>query len=294
MATTTKKNAYEMVTDQVLNAMKNGTCPWHKPWRSAGGVGYISYTSRKGYSWLNCMLLMMQGKDAGEFLTIKQANQLGGKVRKGAKSAMVCFYTNYTREIIKDDGTKGTETFPVLKWYHVFHISDCEGIKSKCQPTAPLTDESITPIETGEKMLKAYLASKDAPRYEDNKERAYYNPATDLIGMPHLTRFESAGEYYSTAFHEAVHSTGHKSRLNRFTKSDNATAAKGKEYSREELVAEIGSAYLCHFAGITGVLDNSAAYLRGWMQHLANNPRDFVVAAGRAEKAVNYILGINK
>lgn len=281
-------NTYELITNKILDAMKNGTCPWHKPWRSSTGSDYRSFSSGKPYSFLNSMLLMVQGKDAGEFLTIKQCNALGGKVKKGAKSALVCFFSNYTKEY--DDGTK--ETFPILKWYLVFHTKDCEGIDPKKAVDLPTINEDIEPIEAGEKILEAYLQSDVAPKFRDNGDAAWYSAGNDEICVPNINRYDNPAEYYSTAFHEAVHSTGHKDRLNR-KMGTLRTVARGADYSREELVAEIGSAYLCHTAGIEdqSAFDNSVAYLQGWMKHLKNNPKDFVVAAGRAEKAARYILG---
>lgn len=285
-------NTYEIITNKILDAMKNGTCPWHKPWHSQSGNDYRSFASGKPYSFLNSMLLMVQGKDAGEFLTLKQCNALGGKIKKGSKSALVCFFSNVEKEYIKDDGTTGKERFPVLKWYLVFHTNDCEGIDPKRVNELPLINEDIEPIEAGEKILHDYLHIKEAPKFRDNGNEAWYSPSMDEICVPNINRYDNPAEYYSTAFHEAVHSTGHQSRLNRKMATLRA-AARGTEYSREELVAEIGSAYLCHTAGIEdkAAFNNSVAYLQGWMKHLANNPKDFVVAAGRAEKAARYILG---
>lgn len=285
-------NTYEIITNKILDAMKTGSCPWHKPWKSTSGLDYTSFSTGKPYSFLNSMLLMVQGKDPGEFLTFKQCKQLGGKIKKGAQSAMVCFFSQVEKKYTKEDGTEGKERYPVLRWYLVFHTKDCEGIDPKKVIEPLVVNDDIEPIEAGEKILNDYLHSDGAPKFRDNGERAFYSAGLDEICVPNINRYDNPAEHYSTAFHEAVHSTGHHSRLNR--KFGNMkTAARGKDYSREELVAEIGSAYLCHAAGIEdkAAFDNSVAYLQGWMKHLADNPKDFVVAAGRAEKAAQYILG---
>lgn len=185
-----------------------------------------------------------------------------------------------------------TET-KTLKYYNVFHIDDCEGIESKIK-VEEINGPKISPIESAEKVLNGYIEREKDLQFRNNipTDRAYYSPTLDLISVPMLTQYEIAEEYYSTTFHEAVHSTMPESRCNR--KSKQKLAAFGSEdYSREELVAEIGSAMLCNNVGIDceKAFKNSVAYIQGWLKKLKDDNRMIVWAASRAEKAARYILG---
>ena len=200
---------------------------------------------------------------------------------------------------MKEDGSTETinvvkeHLMPVLKYYPVFHIDDCEGIESKIK-VEESTGPKISPIESAEKVLNGYVEREKDLQFRNNipTDRAYYSPTLDLISVPMLTQYEIAEEYYSTTFHEAVHSTMPESRCNR--KSEQKLAAFGSEdYSREELVAEIGSAMLCNNVGIDceKAFKNSVAYIQGWLKKLKDDNRMIVWAASRAEKAARYILG---
>lgn len=293
-------DAYELITNKIVEAMENGVNPWKMPWRintaKSGGID-MPYWSRKGkgYSFLNCMLLSMQGKKGGEFITLKQANAEGGRVKKGAQSAVVVFWClGYDRKGTDDQGNEITERVkyrcPVLKSYRVFSVDDCEGLKERASAEPAEAPEAPDPIEEGERLLNDYLKSDGAPAFSTGSDNAFYSPSADAIKVPALEQYENAAEYYSTAFHECVHSTGHASRLDRdITKSFRGS----EEYAAEELVAEIGSAYLCAAAGIDdeAAFNNSAAYLRGWAKRIKDDKKLFPVAAARAERAARYILG---
>lgn len=206
-------------------------------------------------------------KHSGEYASFKQWTDLGGHVRKGEKSEIVVFWKIFeVEETNPETGEKETKKIPLLRYYNVFHISQVEGI----EPLAPeqLNDE-IEPIEEADKII------------------------TDYINREHLnfTECKSNRAYYSTTFHELTHSTGHKNRLNRL--QTGAVAAFGSEtYSKEELVAEIGSASLMNIVGIETpkTFKNSAAYIQSWLQVLRNDNKFIVSASSKAEKAVNYIL----
>lgn len=281
---------YQMVTDRIIEQMKQGIIPWHKPW--AGGTGVaISYTSRKAYSFLNQLLL---GKP-GEWLTWKQIQDHKGTVRKGAKSRFVVFYQWIVKkEVNAETNEVEDHSYPILKWYRVFHIDDTEGIESKIVPVTP--DNTIQPIERAEEVVNGYVnreAEATGFRFINDIESnsAYYSPANDEVVVPNLSQYEIPEEYYSTTFHELTHSTMHEKRCNR--KSENKMAAFGNEdYSREELVAELGAAMLCNRIGIEveKAFRNSVAYLQSWMKALKNDPKMIVWASGKAEKAARYIL----
>ena len=295
-----QNNVYQMVTDRIVAQLEQGLIPWHKPWTGVGleDGGAVNYVSRKPYSMLNQMLL---GRE-GEYLTFKQIKERGGSIKKGAKAGVVVFFTTTTytkREEVQEDGSTETvnvvkeHLMPVLKYYNVFHIDDCEGIESKIKVEED-AGPKISPIESAEKVLNGYVEREKELQFRNNipTDRAYYSPTLDLISVPMLTQYEIAEEYYSTTFHEAVHSTMPESRCNR--KSEQKLAAFGSEdYSREELVAEIGSAMLCNNVGIDceKAFKNSVAYIQGWLKKLKDDNRMIVWAASRAEKAARYILG---
>jgi antirestriction protein ArdC len=289
-----------MVTDRIVAQLEQGLIPWHKPWTGVGieDGGAVNYVSRKPYSMLNQMLL---GRE-GEYLTFKQIKERGGSIKKGAKAGVVVFFTTTTytkREEVQEDGSTETVSvmkehlMPVLKYYNVFHIDDCEGIESKIKVEED-AGPKISTIESAEKVLNGYVEREKELQFRNNipTDRAYYSPTLDLISVPMLSQYEIAEEYYSTTFHEAIHSTMPENRCNR--KSEQKLAAFGSEdYSREELVAEIGSAMLCNNVGIDceKAFKNSVAYIQGWLKKLKNDNRMIVWAASRAEKAAKYILG---
>lgn len=294
-----KNNVYQMVTDRIINLMQQGIIPWRKPWHYGaiddGQELAISYTSRRAYSMLNQWLL----GEPGEYLTFNQIKERKGRVKKGAKSRMVVFFkqTSY-KETDPKTGEEKIKTFPLLKWYSVFHIKDTEGIESKV-PAAPEEARPETPqgpeaIEAAEAVIAAYLAREAGLRFQNDKPsgKAYYSPSEDKVVVPMLGQYDIAAEYYSTTFHELTHSTLKACRCNR--EGENARAFFGnQEYSREELVAEMGAAMLCSNSGINSdrALRNSVAYLQSWMEALKNDPKMIVWAAGRAEKAARYIIG---
>ena len=281
-------NVYQMVTDRIVEQMSKGIIPWHQPWVGGCGLGAISYTTRKPYSILNQFLL---GKP-GEWLTWKQVYDRGGKVKKGAKARFCVFYQMTERVVENEEtGEKKMERFPILKWYHVFHIDDTEGIQSKIEPVTP--DNNIKPIEKAEEVIAAYVAREDGLSFINDRESdsAYYSPMKDEVVVPMITQYEIPEEYYSTAFHELTHSTMHEKRCNR--KAENKKASFGNaDYSREELVAELGAAMLCNNIGIENekAFKNSAAYIQNWLKALKNDTKMIVWASGRAEKAARYIL----
>lgn len=294
-AKTARKDPYQAITDKIVAAMQQGVCPWHKPWKT-DGVGYISHSTGRSYSMLNQILLLADGKQPGEYITFKQVKEAGGSVKKGAKGTTVYFWKrlSYIDTFVDDDGNEVTQEHnPIyLKGYTVFALNDTEGVNPKYITTQEDADD-VEPIESAEQIVKAYYNADGAPALHIcNTDKAFYTPTPDAVMMPNANQFETAEAYYSTLFHETVHSTGHDSRLGRH-KVNKVMRFGSNDYSREELVAEIGAAYLCSRAGIDcdKVFNNSVAYLQGWIKHLTDKPREFATAAAQAEKAVRYILG---
>lgn len=286
--TSEKVNVYQMVTDRVIAQMQQGIIPWHQPWTGMGGA--VNYVTRKPYSFLNQLLL---GRD-GEWMTFKQVKQMGGAVKKGAKAGMVVFYSPFKVTKVKEDknGEKKevVEMIPILKYYHVFHISDTTGIESKMGERTQV----INADEQAEAIINGYVSRENGLTFKNDVQsaEAYYRPATDTVVVPMLSQYDVMEEYYSTAFHELTHSTMTESRCNRGNDIKNKMFGSD-DYSREELVAELGSAMLCTVAGLDNekAFKNSVAYLQAWLQALKNDPKMIVWASSRAEKAARYIMG---
>ena len=312
------------VVDRVLETINaEGTLPWTKPWKDRQNSvrvidGYTEITvpvrfwsrSGKPYQGINVLLLAMSGH-TGEFITFAQAKAEGGKVKKGAESHQILYWNMIRKETdeLDDEGKKIVKTIPILKYYTVFSLDDVEGLEPKHHPDPEvirIPQWHYEPIDgadeidpesydkTAEYIIAGYLSRCKTLRLdrEGVSDRAYYSPLLDQVVVPKVTQFQEVAEYYSTLFHELGHSTGHASRLNRFSGKD-ANAAFGSEsYSREELVAEITAASILTTLGMeTGnSFRNSAAYVKNWASHIKEDPMMFVTAASRAEAAVSLIL----
>jgi len=269
---------YAEITARIIAEMESGIIPWRKPF--IGSNNAVSYATGKPYSLLNQMLL----GQPGEYLTYKQCIQAGGHVRKGEKARMVVFWKWIEQE---DEETGEKIEIPYLRYYNVFHISQCENIPTK-HIISPCN--AVTRDDTAEAIISSYIERSAVKLRHEANSGAFYRPSDDTVILPLRNQFLSTSEYYSTAFHELTHSTGHKSRLDRLEK----TAFFGSDaYSKEELVAELGSSVLINHAGLetSDSFRNNAAYIQNWLQVLKNDKRFIVSAAGKAEKAVNLILG---
>ena len=275
---------YAAVTDRIIAALESGIIPWRQPWVGGSNLA-INYNTGKPYSLLNQMLL---GKP-GEWLTFKQCEAAGGKVRKGEKSSMVVFWKWLT---VEDEETGEEKEIPFLRYYNVFHISQCEGVESRRIKPEELPDTAEV-IDAAHEVIYDYQGREGVKITHVQGGRAFYRPSTDEIVLPMRSQFVSTADFYGTLFHELTHSTGHASRLNRFTETGSDAAFGSEEYSKEELVAEIGSAALLNRLGIESDASfrNSAAYIQSWLKALKNDKRMIVSAAGRADKAVQLILG---
>ena len=278
------KNVYEMVTERIIEELEKGRIPWQKPWTGVKSGAY-NRISKNPYSLLNQMLL----DKAGEWASFKQWTELGGHIRKGEKSSFVTFWKVQEIEEIKEDGTKEIKQIPLLRYYNVFHISQVEGV----EPLEMETLNTTEPIETAEKVFKDYVTREGIRVEQTASNKAYYSPTFDLIHLPLIEQFTRAEEYYSTAFHEATHSTMKESRCNRQEDRKGKLVAFGsEEYSKEELVAEIGSANILNLLGIETdhSFQNSTAYIQSWIKALRNDVKMIVSASSKAEKATKYIL----
>lgn len=300
--------SYEIITNKIIEKMQEGIIPWVKPWHAdtwkCDGQTQMfpcySYSNGKRYNLMNHMLL---GFQAGEFATFQQIKKAGGKVKKGEKSQIIAGWIVDTKKLTDadgntltdDDGNEQTRTTYALRYYSVFNIlTQVEGIEPKHNWTkdeAPENDHDA--VQEAENIIQGYINSADAPKFMTKlgSDEAYYSPAQDLVVVPDKSQFDLIEGYYGTVFHELTHSTLKSTRCNR--KAENKNAAFGsKEYSKEELVAEMGSSFLSNHAGLdtSKTLNNSVAYLQSWIKKLQNDPKMIVQASAQAEKAAEYII----
>jgi len=270
---------YEVVTESIIKQLESGVAPWRKPWRTEMPA---NLASKKEYRRINVFLLASLGYGSRYWLTYRQAQTLGGSVRKGEHGSKVVFWKidEYRKED-KETGETENRKSILLRYYTVFNLEQCEGIKS------PEPARVIAPLEQCENIVNSM---PNPPGFEQDS-RAFYRPCTDTVGVPARTAFDSPEEFYSTLFHELTHSTGHPSRVGREGIMDHNPFGS-EDYSKEELVAEMGAAMLCGVAGIQSrTLDNSASYLQSWINRLRSDSRLIVSAASQAQKAADYILG---
>ena len=277
-----KKSVYEMITERIIEELENGVIPWQRPWSGTHSRAY-NRISNKPYSLLNQMIL----KHNGEYATFKQWSDLGGKIRKGEKSEVVTFWKIQQIEEINEDGEKTIKQLPLLRYYNVFHISQVDEV----EPKEKLEINEHEPIEQAEKIKVDYMEREHLKIFEKVTNDAFYLPIQDYIQVPCKEQYQDIEEFYSTLFHEMIHSTGHKSRLNR-PDMQGIVKHGSEKYSKEELTAELGSAMLINILGIETEKSfrNSNAYIQNWLQALKNDTHFIVSASSRAEKAVKYIL----
>jgi antirestriction protein ArdC len=276
-------SVYEIITDRICGMLEQGIIPWNKPWN--GGGWPVNLVSKKHYRGINVALLATSKYSSRYWLTYQQAQDLGGHVKKDEKGTMIVFWKMLHKVETDSEGNEKEVTIPMLRYYYVFNVEQCEGIKI---PSNDIPEREFTPIEEAERIVRDM---PKRPEIRHGGDRAYYSPSLDYVQMPKKSQFINEEAYYSTLFHELSHSTGHSSRVNR--KLDQRLAAFGSEdYSKEELVAEFSASFLCGICGIEqAVIKNSAAYIQSWLRALRNDKQMAVNAAAAAQKAADYILG---
>jgi antirestriction protein ArdC len=279
-------NVYDIVTNRITELLEQGTVPWRKPWKCSGGSRNL--VSKKGYRGINQFLLNASPYSSPYWLTYKQCEAKGGQVRKGEKSTLVVFWKWIDRKesegVVESDGQELTGKIPLLRYYNVFNLDQVEGISP---PTEEQTTNPFTPIEQAERIIEN-MPCRPVIQYGGN--RAAYSPSFDVVKLPNREAFKSAEQFYSTAFHELSHATGHQSRIGR--KGILEPSYFGShEYSQEELCAEFGASMLCGVSGIEqSTIENSAAYIQGWLKVLKQDKKCLVLAAAQAQRAADYIL----
>ena len=282
------RDVYAIATNQIIEHLEKGTIPWRQPWTDAGLPQNL--ISKKPYRGINVWLLAACGYSRNYFLTFKQIKELGGRVKKDEKAHMVLFWKWVKKDKATDTPQDTGEAIdkpkmkPLLRYYLVFNIDQCIGIP---ETSIPIVSRPNEPLLACEQVLDDMPL---VPVIEHKEQRAYYSPIEDIINMPRMDTFVSSEKYYTTLFHELVHSTGHTRRLNR--KEVMSKDAFGSEqYSIEELTAEIGASYLSSHTGI--VLDDfadNASYISGWLDVLKKDKRFIIYASAQAQRATEFIL----
>jgi len=279
------RDIHAAITERFVEQLRVGCVPWQRPWQSVTNL-----VSRKAYRGINSLTLGSATFGSPFWMTFRQAHELGGHIRKGEKSTPVIYY----KFLEKRDGN-GNPVFtakgrpahiPFIRWSNVFNLEQTEGIA----PPAPTPTTTTMPS-----LDRAEALVRDASLCPIRKEgfAATYSPTEDLIRMPPPGTFHSSEDYYHTLFHEMTHATGHTSRLDR-EGITNPIKFGSERYSKEELIAELGAAFLSNEAGILDQVrfDNSAAYLQSWIRNLEQDPTLIVSAASQAQRGFDWMTGI--
>ncbi|WP_042907309.1 ArdC family protein, partial [Gallibacterium anatis] len=300
---TQKKDIYQEITDRIIAALESGTAPWLKPWNNPeGNLGLpCNAVSGRFYQGVNILLLWIAADEKGyqqsKWITARAANKLGGYVRKGEKATIVASYCPIEREkcddegnpILDEEGNPEMEQFAVLNRYPVFNIEQCEGLPSN------LFDAEIESASNDE--MKQYHIYADIRKIIDGMSlnvemkpspQAFYQPTADRVVIPEMKQFDSEQGFYSVLLHEMTHATGHISRLNREGVASGKSKFGNKIYAFEELIAEMGGAFLCAHLGFNQVPQN-AAYIESWLKILKADKRAIIKASGFARKACEYM-----
>jgi len=277
---------YDVINSRIMELLEQSVIPWKKPWNAQSNYPKNLISGRK-YQGVNVFMLACSEFSSQWWLTYNQVQSKNGHVIKGSKSTPVIFWKWLDRKDAPTEGDNGTNgKIPMLRFYSVFNIEQTEGIT---HPPAEETHNIFDPVTSAENII-ANMPLRPDIRYGGG--RAYYSPSLDYVQLSHQHTFDTIEHYYNTLFHELSHATGHANRLGR--KGVTETSYFGShEYSKEELVAEMGAAFLCGHAGIENTtLENSAAYIQGWLKALKNDKTLLIQAGGMAQKAADYVLNV--
>lgn len=283
----TKDAVYQIVTDRIIDLLNKGIVPWQKPWQGGQNMPR-NLISKKEYRGINLFLLHASNHGSPFWLTYKQAKELGGNVKRGEHSMPVVFWKRF--DVEDKAQPDGKRTIPMLRYYSVFNVDETEGISADKIPVMDKTTREHSPIAEAELIVKAM---PKLPEIKHGQGQAAYSPVMDYVTMPNPEQFTSWQAYYNVLFHELTHATGHPSRLDRFDKAQASEQFSfgSHTYAKEELVAEMGAAFLSGHAGIVDrTLDNSAAYIASWLKRLKDDCKLVVQAAAQAQKSSDFIL----
>ncbi|SEG29748.1 ArdC family protein [Billgrantia desiderata] len=298
-----QSDIYQRVTDRIITALEAGTAPWVKPWTGKGLAGEIipcNAPTGRSYSGINVLLLWVAAEERGfsrqRWLTLKQVHAAGGRVieEEIRRSTEICLYRPLIKpeldmdgkEVMDEEGKPKERVVPLFRGFRVFNVQQCEGLPEQ------LVGSRIeaTPQWAAHAAADQVIKVSGVPIEHVLGDDAYYSPVLDKVRLPLQSQFDDAERYYSTALHELTHATGHQSRLAR----DGIVAFEGfgsESYAHEELVAELGAAFLCAQLGIEGRLqDHNASYIASWLKALQSDKRAIFRATGKARNAAEYLL----
>jgi antirestriction protein ArdC len=287
-----KLDVYSRVTNKIIADLERGNLTWLQPWQAGHKAGPVSRPLRAGgkaYRGVNVLMLwaasMEKGYNCPLWLTYKQAEELGGQVRKGEKGSLVVYANTFTKTGTDDTGAEVETEIPFMKGYTVFNAEQIDGLPAHFYATVPPVNSDIEPLDRVERFFASTKAT-----IQHGGSSAFYSPSRDFVQMPDLQTFRDRESFYAVLAHEMTHWTRHESRLNR----DLGRKRFGDAgYAMEELVAEIGAAFLCADLGITPeTRDDHAAYIQSWLKVLKDDKRAIFTAASHAQKAADYLHGL--
>lgn len=265
-----KISVHEVITNKIISLIESGKLNWHKSWNMKWPVNYVS---EKQYSGANVIMLAFSGYNSPYWLTYKQATEAGGNVKKGEQGFPVCFYTLKEDE---DSTADKPKKHGIFRYYTVFNLEQCENIPAK--------DDPVLDVKSKDEIME--MVQKNNP--EIIRGSPSYSPTTDKIRIPGKEEFDSADAYWKTLFHEMTHWTGHDSRLARAGVVGEVNFGS-ETYSKEELIAELGAAFLSNKYGLSEVGTQEAAYIQSWIKPLKDDPKMIIQAASAAQKAFDYL-----
>ena len=280
-----RRDIYQEITDLVIQDLEKGVVPWEKPWTGPDGEcrNGISQNAYSGINRLITWLDQRSGRGSKLYFSFKQAKSLGGHVKKGARGIPIVFYKPLKIEEVNKAGEVDEKTIPMMKYSVVFNLDDIEGLDSVKDIESKIERREISLHEASEKII-----SKINPLIKFGGDQACYRPSSDSIHMPDRDRFKDQPSYYSVLFHEIAHWTGHESRLKR----NNKNFFGSYDYAFEELIAEMGAAFISSSVGFKYDAQH-AAYIENWLRILKKDKRMLFKAAAQAQKAADFVLKTN-
>ncbi len=287
-STQTRTDVYSRVTSKIIADLEKGVRPWQRPWNIERAAGRISRPLRHNgtpYRGVNVLLLWCEAQEKGYsasvWMTFKQAQQLGATVRKGEHGSLVVFADRFTKTETDPQGQESAREIPFMKGFTVFNVEQIDGLPASYTGKAQEPREPVARIEKAERFFAATGAT-----IRHGGSKAFYAPARDLVQMPPRESFEDAESYCATLAHELTHWTSHPDRLSR----ELGKRFGDHAYAAEELIAEMGSAFLCADLGITPeVREDHTAYLACWLDVMKSDSRAIFTAASQAQRAADYL-----
>lgn len=307
-----KEDLFQVVTDKIVAALEKGTPPWRKPWRNTAGGSPASISglpanavTGRSYSGINVLLLWIDAVDKGfssnRWLTFKQALEVGGNVRKGEKSTLVTLFKPFEKKetdeqgkpLFDEQGNAVVSQRNFMTSFRLFNVEQCENLPEKLLTRVNVAGnaEEASKQHDIERIQRAerIVACSGVSVIHLHQNRAFYKPGVDSITMPEAAQFHRPADYYSTLLHELVHSTGHISRLAREGITSSSRRFGDPVYAFEELVAEIGSAFLCAEVGIQGDVQHES-YIASWLKVLKEDKKAIFQASRFAREAFEYLI----